>query len=168
MSLPQTKGSVVVANGLGGVTVISPTSPGQIFVLDSNDPKGAKFTDIRDLMPTQKIKMVASSSNSTKLQSYQQIMETSIPGENFNKILSIKTISYAQPGVDSYSVLITDEINSIIAEQSFSNNTSAECNMGALSNLPLTPSIIKFSIKKDNGPTNKLAYLLSVDIEMTP
>lgn len=168
MKTMQAKGSVIVANGTGGVTVISPTSAGQIFVLDTTDPKGAKFTDIKELLPTQKVKMIASSSNYTSLQSYQQIMETSVPGESSNRILSIKVISYCQTGIKSYSVIVTNADGKTIAEKTFENTTSAENNMGELANLPKEQGIIRFAIKKNSIPTTKYAYLLSVDIEMSP
>lgn len=167
MSQPPAKGSVIVADGFGKVTIISPTSSNQVFALDSNDPRGAKFIDVKDIMPNQKVKMAASSSNFTLLNSYQQILEISVPGELNNNIVSIKVVSYAQSGVGSYSIIVTNSLGQTIAENTFSNNSSAENNMGALANLPQSTDIIHFSIKKNNGPANKNAYLMSVDLEMT-
>lgn len=162
------KGSVVVANGSGGVTVISPTSSNQIFVLDSSDPKGARFVDIKELLPNLIIKTVTSALNYTALTSYQQVLELTIPGEKFNRLLSIKVVSYAQAGTTSYSVAVTNITGSIISERSFSNNTAATNDMGALSNLPDNVSVIRVSIKKNNGDKKNNVYLSSVDLELSP
>lgn len=168
MSYPSL-GSVITCNGDGKVTVISPTVNNQVLVLDSSQPGGAKFEDIKNIMPIQRLKSTASSTNSTDLTSYTKILELSVPGENSNALLGIKVISYKDGSVDSYDVrALNVSTSQVIAEANFTNNTPRINDLGSLSNLPASEGIIEILIKRNGGSGNKKnAYLVEATVELS-
>jgi len=163
------KGSVIVADGAGKVTIVSPTSNNQVLILDSNAAAGAKFVDIKNILPIQRLKSNATVSNSTDLTTYTKILELSVPGESTNPVNSIKVISYKDGSVDSYDVRALNVANStVIAEANFTNNAPTINDMGTLTNLPASSGIIEILIKRNGGTgSNKSVYLSEATIELS-
>jgi hypothetical protein len=150
------------------MTIVSPTSDNQVFILDAATDAGAKFVDIKGLLPLQRLKSTASKTNSTDLESYTSILELSVPGESTSNLQSIKVISYKDSSVTSYDVRAIDSTTSnIIAEANFSNNIPSINDLGTLSNLPANETIIEILIKRNGGSgNNKNVYLSEANVEM--
>lgn len=165
--MPVTKGSVIVADGNGKVNVVSPTADGQVLVLDSTLPEGAKFIDVKGILPVQRLKASPSAINSTNSSTYTKITEISVPGQSSNPISAIKVISYMNSGTTSYDVQAMNPATGlVIASGTFTNTVSQVNSLGTLNNLPNSESIIEFSIRKTGGNTSKYAYLTEVDIQI--
>lgn len=164
------KGSVIVADGAGKVTIVSPTSNNQVLVLDSSDLVGARFIDIKSILPVQRLKSSASSTDSTDLTTYTKILELSVPGESNNALQNIKVISYKDGSVDSYDVrALNIETSQVVAEANFTNVVPQINDLGTLSNLPANEGIIEILIKRNGGSgNNKNAYLMEANIELSP
>src|SRR3989344_8221084 len=143
MSVPI-KGSIIVADGSGHVTIISPTNNNEVLCLDSSDPKGAKFIKINNILPQQTFKVTATSSNNTTSSTYATIMELTVNGETTSPISSIKVLSRKIAQITSYDVRVYDTTNSnIIVERNFTNNNLEINDLGTLSNLPLSSAIFE-------------------------
>lgn len=158
------KGSVIVADGNGKVTVISPTSNNQVLSLDSNEPAGAKFIDIKSLMPQQFIKAQATASNGTSSTTYERIMSITIPGESTNPITLIKILSGQANNANSHDIRIQTNLGVTIAEANFTNTAFNNNNMGTLSNLPQNETTIEVQAKRNGGNNNTNVYILEVTI----
>lgn len=165
MSFPA-KGSVIVADGTGKVTVITPTSDNQVLSLDSTDPKGAKFINVNNLVPKQAQKATASNNNYTSSNTYEVIITLTVPGESVNPVENIKLLSYKDNGITSYDIRIYDATNNqIISETNFSNNLLEINTISNLSNLPSTESIIEIQTKKNGGNNSKNVHILEATIQ---
>lgn len=161
------RGSVIVSDGAGKVIVVSPTADGQVLVLDSALPAGAKFVDIKGILPVQRLKASPVAINSTNSSTYTKITEISVPGQTTNPVAAIRVISYMSNGATSYDVqALNSATGLVVASGTFTNTTPQVNNLGALSNLPTGEAIIEFSIRKTGGNTSKYAYLTEVDIQI--
>lgn len=165
--MPPTKGSVIVADGNGKVTIIEPPqNNNEVFVFDATEPRGGKFINIKNLLPNNYFKSSATSENSTNTSTYITIMSLTVLGESVNQIKNIKVLSYLTGSTVSYDVRIFDSTNSLtIAEKNFSNSTSTINDMGTLLNLPLGEAILEVQVKKNGGNNNSYAFLLEATIE---
>lgn len=167
MSVPV-KGSVIVADGNGRVSVITPTSDNQVLMLDSNEAVGARFVNIKNLLPPQAQKVPATSSNSTNASSYQTILTLTVPGENVNAISSIDVLSYIDNGASNYDIRIYDSTNDlIISEVNCTNNNISITNINTLNNLPTSTAIIEIQTRKNNGNSQRYVHVLEATINYT-
>lgn len=158
MSAPV-KGSVIVADGNGRVTVISPTSDNQVLSLDSTDPKGAKFIDVKNILPTQAFKAHAAISDRTNSTTYETLIRLTVPGENTASVQSIDVVSFKDSGASSYDVRVMTKSGDVIAEANFTNNDDVINDMGTLNNLPANKTQIEIQVKKTGGNNNTYAHL---------
>lgn len=163
MSFPV-KGSVIVADGNGKVAVISPTSDNQVLSLDSTDPRGAKFIDVKKILPQQFIKAQATSANSTNSTTYERIISLTVPGENVNPITAIKVLSSKDGNVTNYDVRVQTDLGVTIAEANFNNSNTQINDLGTLSNLPLTETLLEIQAKRNGGNNNSGVYIFEVTI----
>jgi hypothetical protein len=167
MSVP--KGSVIVAGGNGKVMVVSPTADNQVLVLDSAQPAGVAFVDIKGILPSQRLKASVASTNSTTNSTYTKISEISVPGQTTNPITSITVIAYMDNGVTSYDVrAVAASTGLVVATGTFTNTTPQIQNLGTLSNLPPLEGILEFHIRKNGGNSQKYVYLTEANVVIDP
>lgn len=164
------KGSVVVADGAGKVSIVSPSTDGQLLIFDSGSEEGARFEDIKNILPLQRLKSSAAFASGTGLTSYTKILEISVPGENTNPLQAIKVISYKDSQVDSYDIrALNTNTSQIVAEANFTNSKPEINSLGVLSNLPEEEGIIELLIKRNGGKgKKKSAYLVEATFEISP
>lgn len=154
------KGSVIIADGTGKVTYLEPTANNQVLTLDSTQPKGIKFINIANITGPTFFKTTAIDKSYTQSDQYEVIMSLTIPGENTNAIQSINVLSYKTSNITSYDIKIYDATNNnTIAESNFSNNNLTNNNMGTLTNLPSTESIIEVQAKKNGGNSQQKVFI---------
>ena len=166
MSTPV-KGSVIIADGNGRVTIIEPTSDNQVLCLESANPKGAIFKNISSIIPPQYFKISASDSKYTRSTNWDTILSVTVNGESVNHIQEIKILSFKDSSVDSYDIRVYDSTNNnVIASANFTNNDVGIMDMGSLSNLPTSSAIFEFQAKRNGGNGNsKNVYLLEVTLK---
>lgn len=168
MSAPA-KGSAIVADGNGKVIAVEFISDGQILAGDSQNAKGAKFIDIKSILPPRSVKASATETNFTSFTKYTRIMTFTIPGEKSNPLLSVKVLSYKDSSVNSYDIRLFDFTNSkVLAETSFKNNVLANNDMEKLSNLPLEEAVIEVQARRVGGRgKTKNVYVEEITVELS-
>jgi hypothetical protein len=166
MSTPPVKGSVVVADGNGRVKVISPTSDGELLMLDSADANGARFQDLASLLPKQTQKAAVTSQTSVSSNAYVKMVSLTIPGENSQAVSDIKVLAYKGGNATSYNVRVYDVTNdAVIAEAAFTNASQIVQSMGTLSNLPAAEAVIEVQVRKNDGNNQSEVTVEEVQIE---
>lgn len=164
MSFPV-KGSVIVADGNGKVSVVSPTSDSEVLMLDSANAKGARFVNIANLIPKQSQKISVTNQKSVSSTSYLKLVTTTVPGESTKPITDIKVFSYKTGNASSYSVRVFDATNNlVVAETTFSNSNGLLQSLGSLSNLPSSEATFEIQLRKDNGNSQSEAIVEEVEI----
>lgn len=165
MSRPS-KGSIIVADGNGKVKAVSPTNDNEMFISDSTKEKGGRFVDAEKILQNSTFKSVITDSSSTNSETYFTIMYFTVPGENVNKIQSIKILSKKKGNLTSYSVRIYDATNNnVIVENTFTNNSILINDIGILSNLPTNEAIVEVQAKRNDGNRNSYAIISECTIE---
>ena len=162
------KGTITVANGTGGTSVLTPGADNQVMVADSGSV-GAKYVNLGGIMPTQSIKATAPTRSSTNNNSYEVIMVISVKGENISQISSIDAVSYKTGSSSSYDIRVYDATNSlVIAEANFANSNSTVVSLGTLSNLPTGSAIFEIQAKKNGGNNQSYTFVEEITIEYQP
>lgn len=166
--MPIQKGSIIVADGNGKVTAITPTDDNDILILDSTQPYGIKFGNSPGTNSLKQIKNSLAGKDNFNLSSYEAAIEMTLPGGNLLTITKIYVLSYMTSNINSYDVQIYDLTNDmIIASKNFTNTSTQKNDMGTLSNLPLNESIVEIQVKINysGNNNNKYAYVKEVILE---
>lgn len=76
----------------------------------------------------------------------------------------IKVVSYMDSSATSYDVRIRDIVNNLdIASANFTNTSEQINDLGAISNIPATETILEVDIRRNGGTGKSYAYLSSID-----
>jgi hypothetical protein len=99
--------------------------------------------------------------------SYEDIATYVYDGSNKGVLKQIIAVAYKDASVTNYSIRIYDETNNtVIAENTFTNNTKQTLSLTPLSNIPTKPSIFTIQGKKTGGTAKQYFYVELVEFRI--
>lgn len=111
--------------------------------------------------PEKKISFTPKNSN-IKNSTYKRIGTEIFLGSSY---ATAKAISYMDSSVTSYDIEIFDKDNKqVLLTKNLTNTEESIQDLGVLSNLPLTPTHVEISVKKNGGNGNSNIYIENVII----
>ena len=158
MSVPA--GSIIISKGNGKVTTLQPNEDNMVLVIDNTNNKKVKFEKIERLLKNQTFKSMNLTQKSYNSSNFEKVGSVILPGSNTTIIKKIVVLCYMNSSGQSYDIRFYDPINNkIIAFKNFTNTSSNINDMGTLSNLPMTDTVVELQAKFNGNGSNKYIYI---------
>lgn len=159
------KGTIIVTDGSGKITGITPGNDNDTIVFDSTTQYGIK------IIPGQQkklLKLNQAKNTSTKNTSYTTMYSFTYTGSEIDSINKITLLSYMDSGITSYDIRLFDVTHSaVIASANYANTNQAIKTITAFSNLPTTDSICEIQAKKNGGSNGSTIHVDDITIIYT-
>ena len=152
--MPLPKGSLVICDGNGNTSYVSPGTDNQAIIADSTQPNGVRFGNVGSVSAGF-VRFAITSKSVFRTSNFETALTFTFPGADKGAVSKITVISDMSNNSTSYDIRIYDITNDlIIASNTYTNTTPNVNELTPISNLPGTDVIAELQIRL-NSSNNK-------------